>query len=85
MLDGLALAGTLTAGTADIITSVRRGISQLATAGYAADTLVIDAAGSEKLDLLQTSGSRSSGSGRRALPPGLFGLNVRVTKAAGTA
>ena len=45
VLNGLASAGTITAGTADIITSVRRGISQLATAGYAADTLVIDAAG----------------------------------------
>lgn len=86
VLNGLATAGTLTAGTADVITSVRRGISQLATAGYAADTLIIDAAGSEKLDLLQTSGSEkfwvwSPGN----FAPGLFGLNVRVTKAAGTA
>ena len=86
VLDGLATAGTLTAGTADIITSVRRGISQLATAGYAADTLIIDAAGSEKLDLLKTSGSEkfwvwSPGNFAR----GLFGLNVRVTKQAGTA
>ena len=86
VLNGLATAGTLTAGTSDIITSVRRGISQLATAGYACDTLIIDAAGSEKLDLLQSSGSEkfwTFGPGNFA--PGLFGLNIRVTKQAGTA
>jgi hypothetical protein len=60
VLDGLATAGTLTAGTAgDVIQKVRRGISQLATAGYAADTLVFDAPGAESLDLLRSSGSEA--------------------------
>ena len=87
VLNGLAMAGTLTAGTADILTSVRRGISQLATAGYAADTLIIDAAGAEQLDLLQSSGSEkfwTFGAGNFA-PGQIFGLNRRVTKADGTA
>jgi Escherichia/Staphylococcus phage prohead protease len=87
VLNGLGTAGTLTAGTADILTSVRRGISQLATAGYAADTLVIDAAGAETLDLLQSSGPEAFwtfGAGNFA-PGQIFGLNRRVTKAAGTA
>jgi HK97 family phage prohead protease len=87
VLNGLAQAGTITAGTADVLTSVRRGISQLATAGYAADTLVIDAAGAEKLDLLQSSGSEkfwTFGAGNFA-PGQIFGLDRRVTKAAGTA
>jgi HK97 family phage prohead protease len=87
VLNGLATAGTLTAGTAgDVIQKVRRGISQLATAGYAADTLVIDAAGAENLDLMTTSGDEAF----YVWSPGnfagdLFNLNRRVTKAAGTA
>ena len=87
VLNGLAMAGTLTAGTADILTGVRRGISQLATAGYAADTLIIDAARAEPLDLLQSSGSEkfwTFGAGNFA-PGQIFGLNRRVTKADGTA
>jgi HK97 family phage prohead protease len=87
VVDGLATAGTLTAGTAgDVITKVRQGISQLATAGYAADTLIIDATGAESLDLTTTSGDEafyiwSPG----AFAGQLFGLSRRVTKAAGTA
>jgi hypothetical protein len=87
VLNGLARAGTITAGTADVLTSVRRGISQLANAGYAADTLIIDAAGAEKLDLLQSSGTEkfwTFGAGNFA-PGQIFGLDRRVTKAAGTA
>jgi hypothetical protein len=64
-----------------------RGISQLATAGYAADTLIIDAAGAEQLDLLRSSGSEkfwTFGAGNFA-PGQIFGLNRRVTKADGTA
>jgi Caudovirus prohead serine protease len=87
VLNGLATAGTLTAGTAgDVIQKVRRGMSQLATAGYAGDTLIIDAAGAENLDLLRSSGSEAFylwAPGQSAGP--LFGLNRRVTKAAGTA
>jgi uncharacterized protein len=87
VLDGLSTAGTLTAGTAgDVIQKVRRGISQLTNAGYAADTLIIDAAGAENLDLLRSSGSEQFYVWSPGQPAGpLFGLNRRVTKAAGTA
>jgi HK97 family phage prohead protease len=87
VLNGLSTAGTLTAGTAgDVIQKVRRGMSQLATAGYAADTLIIDASGAENLDLLRSSGDEEFYVWSPGQPAGpLFGLNRRVTKAAGTA
>jgi hypothetical protein len=87
VVSGLATAGTLLAGTAgDAIVKVRRGISQLANAGYAADTLIIDAAGAEELDLMTTSGDEAMYMwGPGSFAGVLFGLNRRVTKQAGTA
>lgn len=84
---GIGLAGTLTYGTADILTCIRKGITQIAASGYTGTTLIIDAAGAEKLDLLQTSGTEKLwvfGAGNFA-PSSIFGLNRRVTKTAGTA
>lgn len=84
---GLATSGTITAGTLDVLTNTRKAITAAQTAGYAPDTLIIDAAGAEAIDLFQSSGPEefyAFGPGRFA-PGQLFGLNVRVTKAAGTA
>ena len=85
---GIGTAGTLTAGTAgDVFLKVRKGITQLASSGYGGDTLIIDPAGAEAIDLFKSSGSEAIyqfGPGRFA-PGRLFGLNVRVSKTAGTA
>lgn len=85
---GIATAGTLTAGTAgDVLTKVRKGITQLASSGYGGDTLIIDPTGAEAIDLFRSSGSELFyvfGPGKFA-PGQLFGLNVRVSKTAGTA
>ncbi len=55
--------------------------------GYTPDTLIIDPAGAEAIDLFRSSGSEAFyvfGPARFA-PSELFGLNVRVSKTAGTA
>jgi HK97 family phage prohead protease len=84
---GVALAGTIAKGSDDVLTVVRKAMTNVGTAGYNADVLAIDPAGAQALDLLQSSGSEKFylwGPGRAA-PTGPFGLTLRVSKAAGTA
>ncbi len=87
VIDGVSTAGTISKGTADILTATRKALTSLQNAGYAGDTLAIDSAGAEALDLFRSSGSEAFyvwGPSRFA-PGQVFGLNVRITKAAGTA
>lgn len=87
VLNGINTAGTMAAGTLDILTNTRKAMTGLMTAGYAPDTLVIDPPGAEQLDLLRSSGSEAFylWSPGRFAPGQIFGLNVRVGKNAGTA
>jgi phage head maturation protease len=84
---GLATAGTVSKGTFDVLNAVRRGITAVTAGGYTPDVLQIDAAGAEALDLFRDGASPGQyvfGPGHFA-PGQVFGLNVRVTTAAGTA
>jgi len=84
---GIATAGTLTSKSGTLLVDVRKCITGLQTAGYAPDTLVIDPAGAEALDLLQSYGTEKMWTwGAANFAPGsVFGLSVRVGKNAGTA
>jgi HK97 family phage prohead protease len=87
VVNGLATAGTAATVTGDVLQKTRRAITVVQSVGYSPDTLVIDPAGAEALDLLRSSGSEQFylwGPGQGA-PGGPFGLQLRVAKAAGTA
>lgn len=84
---GVSTSGTISAGTLDILTNVRKAITAVTAGGYSPNTLLIDPAGAESIDLFRSSGSEkffTFGAGRFA-PGELFGLQVRVSKTAGTA
>jgi hypothetical protein len=84
---GVVTAGTAAAVTGDILQKVRRAITVVQSNGYSPDTLAIDPAGAEGLDLLRSSGSEQFylyGPGQGA-PSGPFGMRLRVWKQAGTA
>jgi hypothetical protein len=84
---GVVTAGTAAAVTGDVLQKVRRAITVVQGNGYAPDTLAIDPAGAEGLDLLRSSGSEQFylyGPGQGA-PSGPFGMRLRVWKQAGTA
>jgi HK97 family phage prohead protease len=84
---GVVTAGTAAAVTGDILQKVRRAITVVQGNGYSPDTLAIDPAGAEGLDLLRSSGSEQFylyGPGQGA-PSGPFGMRLRVWKQAGTA
>ena len=83
---GVATAGTAAAVTGNVLDKIRKAKTVVAAQGYNPDTLAIDAAGAEALDLLKTSGTEamyvfSAG----AAAPAPYGLNVRFWKTAGTA
>jgi len=54
---GLATSGTVSKGTFDVLNTVRRGITAVTAGGYSPDTLAIDAAGAESLDLFRDGAS----------------------------
>jgi phage head maturation protease len=84
---GMVTAGSAAAVTGDILQKVRRAITVVQSNGYSPDTLAIDPAGAEGLDLLRSSGSEQFylyGPGQGA-PSGPFGMRLRVWKQAGTA
>lgn len=84
---GLATSGTVSKGSNDQLTAIRKGITAVTAGGYSPNVLVIDAAGAESLDLTRTAGTEAFyvfGPGRFA-PNEVFGLNIRVSKTAGTA
>ncbi len=69
-------------GTDPLLVSIRKALTVLQAAGYAADTLILPPTEAEELDILQTDGPEAFyvfGAGRFA-PGQLFGLNVRVSK-----
>jgi hypothetical protein len=83
---GVALAGTIVKGTDDILEVTRKAMTLVEAEGYAPDTLAIDPAGAQALDLLRTPGTEKM----YIFTPGQFaggpwGLNLRVWKQAGTA
>jgi hypothetical protein len=73
-------AGTITKATADVLNAIRRGITSVQNAGYSPDTVLIDAAGAEALDLFRDGGSAATCTFRagRFAPNQLFGLSVRT-------
>jgi len=84
---GLNTSGTVSKGTFDVLNAVRRGVTAVTAGGYSPNTLLIDAAGAEALDLFRDGaapGEYVFGPGRFS-PSQLFGLDVRVWKLAGTA
>lgn len=84
---GLSTSGTVSKGANDQLTAIRKGITAVTAGGYSPNVLVIDAAGAESLDLTRTAGTEAFyvfGPGRFA-PNEVFGLNIRVSKTAGTA
>jgi HK97 family phage prohead protease len=86
VVDGLATAGTAAAVTGDVLQKIRRAVTVVQASGYSPNTLAIDPAGAEALDLLQTSGTEkyyvfNAG----AAAPAPYGLSIRVRKSAGTA
>lgn len=54
---GVALAGTIVKGTDDILEVTPKAMTLVQAEGYNPDTLAIDAAGAQSLDLLRTSGT----------------------------
>jgi hypothetical protein len=54
---GVALAGTIVKGTDDIVEVTRKPMTLVQAEGYNPDTLAIDAAGAQSLDLLRTPGT----------------------------
>jgi hypothetical protein len=50
-------AGTIVKGTDDILEVTRKAITLVQAEGYNSDTLAIDAAGAQSLDLLRTPGT----------------------------
>jgi HK97 family phage prohead protease len=83
---GLVLAGTIVKGTDDILEVTRKAMTLVQAEGYNPNTLAIDPAGAQALDLLRTPGTEKFyiwPPGTTA--PGPFGLSIRVWKAAGTA
>jgi HK97 family phage prohead protease len=54
---GIALAGTIVKGTDDILEVTRKAMTLVQADGYNPDTLAIDPAGAQSLDLLRTPGS----------------------------
>jgi hypothetical protein len=84
---GLNTSGTVSKGTFDVLNAVRRAVTSVTAGGYEPNTLLIDPAGAESLDLFRdgaSPGQYAFGPGRFA-PGQLFGLDVRVWKLAGTA
>jgi hypothetical protein len=78
---GLVTAGTAAAVTGNVLDKVRKAITVVQGNGYSPDTLAIDPAGAEALDLLKTSGSEAMyvfNAGAAAPAP--YGLRVRVWK-----
>jgi hypothetical protein len=83
----VANAGTASTVTGDILQKVRRAMTVVQQNGYNPDTLAIDPAGAEALDLLRSSGPEAFyiyGPGQGA-PSGPFGMQLRVWKQSGTA
>jgi hypothetical protein len=54
---GVALAGTIVKGTDDILEVTRKAMTLVEAEGYAPDTLAIDPAGAQALDLLRAPGT----------------------------
>jgi hypothetical protein len=82
VLDALDASGHQAPGTDALLVSIRKCITTIAAAGYAADTLILRPADSEALDVLTSSGPEKNyvfGPGRFA-PGTLFGLTVRISK-----
>jgi phage head maturation protease len=83
---GIAQAGTIVRGSDDILEVARKAMTLVQAEGYNPNTLAIDPAGAQALDLLRTPGTEKFyiwPPGTTA--PGPFGLSIRVWKAAGTA
>jgi hypothetical protein len=83
---GLVLAGTIVKGSDDILEVTRKAMTLIQADGYSPNTLAIDPAGAQALDLLRTPGTEKM----YIFAPGQFagapwGLQVRVWKTAGTA
>jgi hypothetical protein len=84
---GLSASGTVSRGTFGVLNAIRRGVTAVTAGGYNPDTLIIDPAGAEALDLFRDGaapGGYVFGPGRFS-PSQLFGLDVRVSQTAGTA
>jgi HK97 family phage prohead protease len=83
---GLVQAGTIVKGSDDILEVTRKAMTLVQADGYNPNTLAIDPAGAQALDLLRTPGTEKFyiwPPGTTA--PGPFGLQIRVWKQAGTA
>jgi phage head maturation protease len=79
---GLVTAGTAASVTGDVLQKLRRARTVIEANGYVPDTIAIDPAGAEAIDLFRSAGSEQFyvfGAGRFA-PGQLFGMNVRVWK-----
>jgi hypothetical protein len=82
---GVNTAGTAAAVTGNIVDKIRKAKTVVQAQGYMPDTLAIDPAGAEALDLLKTSGSEAMyvfAPGQAAPAP--WGLQMRIWKNAGT-
>jgi hypothetical protein len=87
VLSGISTAGTAAAVTGDVLEKTRKAMTVVQDQGYRPDTLVVDPAGAQNLDLLRSSGTEAFylwGPGQGA-PGGPFGLQLRVAKNGGTA
>ena len=91
VLDGLATAGYQAPGSDQLLVSIRKAISKIQASGYQPDTLILDPASAEALDVLVTGELGAGGNaaandyvfGPGAFAPGsLFGLNRRISKSA---
>jgi hypothetical protein len=81
VLDALAASGFEAPGTA-ILDSIRGAMSTIQQAGYNPDTLIVDPATAEALDVLKTAGPEAIyvfGPARLA-PAQVYGMNVRISK-----
>jgi hypothetical protein len=82
VVDSFAASPNQDPSTDPLLVSIRRAITTIQAAGYAADTLILRPEDAEELDVLTSSGSEEFyvfGAGRFA-PGQLFGLSVRVSK-----
>jgi HK97 family phage prohead protease len=84
---GIALAGTIVKGSDDILEVTRKAMTLVQVEGYNPNTLAIDPAGAQALDLLRTPGSEKMyiWPPGRGVTTGPWGLTIRVWKQAGTA
>lgn len=84
VLAALAASGVQAPGTDDLLVSIRKAVTLIQADGYSPDTLILDPASSEALDIHTSAGPESVftfGAGRFA-PGELFGMTVRVSKTA---